>query len=561
MDRFPDDVHFRGRWRVYQQRVLDELEGYLDDEKLHVVAAPGSGKTTLGLEVVRRLDAATLILAPTITIRDQWVGRLVGHFLPESSERPDWVSSDLRRPGFVTVVTYQALHAATTGKRDGDEEALENGDVEQVDVAAVLREAGLRTLVVDEAHHLRTEWWRVLVELSRSMEGLRIVALTATPPYDVPQAEWKRYRDLCGPMDTEVPVPELVAHGDLCAHQDLVRLSAPSEEEGEQLSAFRSEVREFVADLRSDEAFRAALLSHPWMRDPREHHVSILGEAAVFTSMLVYVKAAGMRVPRSHLRVLHMGSGGLPNLTLPVLEVLLNHLLEHGEEEIPEHTAVLEAIRDRLKRVGAIERRKLRLTGTRELDRMLATSVTKLDSIVDVVRDEAGVMGEELRLVVLTDFVRREDMPRDAESVEPLKRLGVVPIFESIRRRNIGRLRAGILSGSLVVLPESAVQPLRDAAVASGIPADRIRATPYPADAGFAVIGIEGADRKAMVRLVTEMFIAGEVTALVGTAALLGEGWDAPVINSLVLASYVGSYMLSNQMRGRAIRTVAGDPE
>jgi hypothetical protein len=42
---------------------------------------------------------------------------------------------------------------------------------------------------------------------------------------------------------------------------------------------------------------------------------------------------------------------------------------------------------------------------------------------------------------------------------------------------------------------------------------------------------------------------------LVGTRSLLGEGWDAPCINSLVLASFVGSFVLTNQMRGRAIRT------
>jgi hypothetical protein len=47
---------------------------------------------------------------------------------------------------------------------------------------------------------------------------------------------------------------------------------------------------------------------------------------------------------------------------------------------------------------------------------------------------------------------------------------------------------------------------------------------------------------------------------LVGTKSLLGEGWDAPSINCLILASAVGSYMLSNQMRGRAIRTDPRDP-
>jgi hypothetical protein len=42
---------------------------------------------------------------------------------------------------------------------------------------------------------------------------------------------------------------------------------------------------------------------------------------------------------------------------------------------------------------------------------------------------------------------------------------------------------------------------------------------------------------------------------------LLGEGWDSPVINTLILASYVGSFMLSNQMRGRAIRIDRNVPD
>ena len=53
-----------------------------------------------------------------------------------------------------------------------------------------------------------------------------------------------------------------------------------------------------------------------------------------------------------------------------------------------------------------------------------------------------------------------------------------------------------------------------------------------------------------MVAVVTELFEEGRINALVGTKSLLGEGWDAPCINSLILATYVGSFMLSNQMRG-----------
>src|SRR5215470_17699934 len=89
---FPEAMAFRKPWRIYQARLLERLSGYMSDGRLHVVAAPGSGKTVLGLEVLRRIDAPTLVLAPTITIRDQWVQRLVELFLPAGDKVPGGVS-------------------------------------------------------------------------------------------------------------------------------------------------------------------------------------------------------------------------------------------------------------------------------------------------------------------------------------------------------------------------------------------------------------------------------------------------------------------------------------
>ena len=60
---------------------------------------------------------------------------------------------------------------------------------------------------------------------------------------------------------------------------------------------------------------------------------------------------------------------------------------------------------------------------------------------------------------------------------------------------------------------------------------------------------------------VTNLFTNGYMQVLIGTKSLLGEGWDSPCINSLILASFVGSFMLSNQMRGRAIRVFKQNPD
>ena len=41
-----NQLSFKGQWRQYQRRVLDKAESFMDDGKIHLVAAPGSGKTT-----------------------------------------------------------------------------------------------------------------------------------------------------------------------------------------------------------------------------------------------------------------------------------------------------------------------------------------------------------------------------------------------------------------------------------------------------------------------------------------------------------------------------------
>jgi len=246
-ESLPDVMTFRKTWRAYQSRLLSHLDGYLQNRRLHLVAAPGSGKTVLGLEVIKRVNQPTLVLAPTITIRDQWVDRLVDLFLSPGSGRPAWVSTELRSPAFLTVATYQALHAVCSGEPEEQAQPVEgeeNGDSKNhlfeppnngtdanhgaqghIQLPEAFTEAKFGALVLDEAHHLRAEWWKTLTSVAAQLDKPTIIALTATPPYDVSPFEWQRYEELCGPVDAEVSVPELVLEGDLCPHQDYVYFS------------------------------------------------------------------------------------------------------------------------------------------------------------------------------------------------------------------------------------------------------------------------------------------------------------------------------------------------
>jgi hypothetical protein len=91
---------------------------------------------------------------------------------------------------------------------------------------------------------------------------------------------------------------------------------------------------------------------------------------------------------------------------------------------------------------------------------------------------ETNSLRNDLRLVILTDFIRKDDFQRNEDDIKEIKKIGVVPIFEQIRRARIDGINLGILSGSLVVIPKSAEDLLNEIATELRIQSSHIKKTP-----------------------------------------------------------------------------------
>ena len=242
-------VSFRGSFRSYQQEILDEAERYIADGHLHIVAAPGSGKTVLGLELIRRVGKPTLILSPTVTVRDQWGERFAELFLPDGEALSDYVGNELGGCKPICSITYQALHAASRPDESGAPLW-----------AKAIRQMGIGTVCLDEAHHLRSEWQRSLEALLDALgDDVAVIALTATPPYDSTAAEWERYLRVCGPIDAEIFVPELVKRKTLCPHQDYIYFSYPTEGESDMLEHYAQQADRALTTLKAEGLIPAAV--------------------------------------------------------------------------------------------------------------------------------------------------------------------------------------------------------------------------------------------------------------------------------------------------------------
>jgi len=566
LTEYPKDIKFKYSWRKYQQRVLDELQDHLTDRHLHVIAPPGSGKTVLGLEVAIRLNKPTLILAPTIAIRNQWIQRFCELFL-QTTLTPDWISRDIRNPKFMTVVTYQGLHAACNNWRieeeefDDEEENEENGNSistnsELDKIVSGLKSQNIKTIVVDEAHHLKNDWWQTLTKVKDQLDPI-IVGLTATPPYDVTATEWQRYIDLNGPVDTEISVPELVIEGDLCPHQDYVHFTLPTEKENQKIVDFRQNIEKLFQEIKNDEIIIQAIQQHPIWQNPKEYLDWIYSNLSYYSACLIFLKSNDKEIPDTHLEVIGDKKFEIPKLDYEWIETLLDFYLYKEKEHFNEFEEHQKTLENRLRRYGAIERRQINFSHNKRVTGFLTSSISKLNGIKEIVDFEYNQLGKDLRLVILSDFIRKEFFINASENNLELNKIGVIPIFEKLRRANKENKRIAVLTGSMIIIPVSAFAAFEEKAAKYGI--TQINSNPVPFDNTYVLINQTEQLKHDIVHIVTQIFQRGEIEVLIGTKSLLGEGWDAPAINSLILASFVGSFVLSNQMRGRAIRTQKGN--
>ena len=127
MPVLPDfgSIRFSGTLRPSQKAASSVIIPQLESGKkrLHIVAPPGSGKTVLGLYVWADLvRKPALVLSPNSAIQAQWAARTS---LFDLDGKDEFISTDPKKPGLLTSLTYQSVTMPRKGGEDLDKVALE----------------------------------------------------------------------------------------------------------------------------------------------------------------------------------------------------------------------------------------------------------------------------------------------------------------------------------------------------------------------------------------------------------------------------------------------------
>lgn len=543
-------------WRPHQRQALAALDAAraAGRSRAWVVLPPGAGKTAVGIEHVRRVGRRAVAFGPNTAIQAQWAAaweQVDAH--PASTDRT------IAAP--FTALTYQAL-ATFDPDADDDASHVERLHPHGQSLVAALADAGPLTLVLDECHHLLEVWGALLAEVLDRLPDVQVLALTATPPGRLTAKEAALVAELFGDIVYAAPLPALVASGELAPFVELAWFTAPTPAEADWLAARAERFAELVAGLTSPDFGSTGLLTWLDLRvappeGPGLDWTELVRADPGFADAIVRLHWAGhVQLPDGAVvREAHRREPSVEDW-MAVVDEWLRHGI--GASEDPADVDARAQVRAALPSVGYVWTRHGVRRGPSLVDRVLARSASKAAGAVEVVR--AALAEPGARILVLTDHIAAATVPRaltDVLEPEAASAFGVLRAL--LADAATATAHPLLVTGELIGGEPATLECL--AAAHAGPEATRPGLADVPGEGWSQLVGWSPA---AWVPAATRFFESDDPDAprvLVGTRALLGEGWDARRVTGVVDLTSATTSTAVVQTRGRALRLDPTTPD
>ena len=433
------------------------------------------------------------------------------------------------------------------------------------DLMRRLAKRGVRLVIFDECHHLVGYWAQVALALNGELDGPQILGFTATPPSakDLSNTEIKLHKNLLDEIDYHLPTPAVVREGSLAPYQDLVYFTRPLERELTFVQGCTDRLQKVLASVESETgATLSAWLTDQMRAVPDERMANVLRRRErFFTNAANYLRGIGKPVPE-RFQHLQEKTCELEECADLVGRFAVRCLLVSSDRaDRDRFEALARAFRPLGFQLTDVGLRRCQST----VGRVLALSEAKMRGLVELLSAELDAGGDRIKAVVICDFEKSSaTVAKDISHLLTAESGGAIAAMRALTSNETTDVLDPILvTGRTVLVDDDLLERFLDVAKewfeSRGLSA---KMTPRE-EAGFYRIDGSGRDWnvRTYVAMITELLERGVTRCLVGTRGLLGEGWDALTVNTLVDLSIAATRMTVNQLRGRAIRLNPGDPK
>ncbi len=523
-------MKFKWEFYFYQYQILEVFHKELarGDNKIHIVSPPWSWKTIIGLEIMNQLfirrKGVSLILVPNITLQYQWKDKLEKFFLESGENVDNLVSLQLWEIKKVNILTYQIVSQTKSGKSLDElifelrwkKENVKIEDIIQLKEDNInlflekfnfykkylkstesienllsnkvityinkLKTVGVSSIILDEAHHLQSWWSKVVFYIYKSLHNPYIVGLTATPPFYDPDyfVLDENYKNLLWEVDYYLPTPAIVKSGKLSPYVDLVYFVLPDENVISKIKSKKQIIEKFIDANKEDlkKFFNQLLLTNL-----KNLHIN-----SIYRFLTQYLDF---------------------NINVDDEICYIDDIAYSLSFYMRKYKWKLKDIKDVFYQLWYVRKQNKFQKYFLFQDKIFVYNPKKVEAIKKILEVEIDNLGDNLRLVIITDFLDDIDGLLDCKYI--LKQLA-----------DYKYLNPTLVSGQWIwqLDKNNSLKLLRDENVLS----------------------------------ITEKFDKWEIKVLIWTTSILWEWWDSEKVNVLIDVSWTKAYMTVNQVRWRALR-------
>ena len=525
---FPDNIRFQGTLRPAQKRVIDGIVAKSETQRrVCVVAAPGCGRHGIGLETIRRLGEPALIMSPSTQTADDWKDCFTKEYLPEGEDAKKWVSRDASVKAPLISVTYQALHAVLNSKKP---------------LANWLKTAKIGTVLLDDPHHLRPEYWKVVEEIRKDVPSAVFVTLFSADPEDSNALERDRIFRICGGVEDRITAPELVREGTVVPYQDYVYLCRPEGERAEKMAEWEN-LRSYYADyLAHDKGFASLMQANLNLENVRAFSDVFRDHPKYFLTLMSCLKENGLPLPDPMPELL--AGVTLPKMDADAVELLLEGYLDFDKDAYNGTDEYRKVLIETLKESGLYSKNKLDFRHQTETEKLYAAGADKFPVIKKVLETEKATLGADFKALILTESIKKELSSVIGNAEKELNDIGTVTVFEYLRRE-APELRLGAITSTFVAVPADTVALLEEQL--------KFTKRELPVEE-YVQLQFSSTALKEGYALVEKLLADGQIDVIVSTHQMAADTLRCPAYNTVIFADSPGTSAQFSLIRGMAMQ-------
>lgn len=485
-------MKFNQTFYHYQNEILKVFNKELEkwDNKIHIVAPPGSWKTIIWIEIMRKLflekEWISLILVPNTVLQKQWKDKILNFFIEKDENIENLVSFELEEIKKINILTYQSISQQDRKKSKKNNEILTEKVLKYF---FELKEKQVSSIVLDEAHHLTAWWSKVIFEFYMTLQKPYVVWLTATPPFD--DLDYfsldKNYVNLLWEVDYYIPTPAIIKSWKLAPYNDLVQFVELPDNASEILLNKKQKLDKLIDKNKND----LNIFFTDYLKNYNKNINDDKNINKILTFCNIYLS-------------LKSNKFNLDNFINLDFEKIIYSISIWIREYKKNNINIFNEYKNILYEIWYVWKKSKFVKFYSYIDKLEIYNPNKINAVKNILDKEIFNLWDNLRCVIITDFFEDIDWLLDCKNI--LKNLW-----------NYKKLNPILVSGQWfftldwVILNKNILE-------------------------------------------ITKDFNNWKSNLLIWTRWFLWEWWDSPKVNTLIDLTWISSFMSTNQVRWRAIR-------